>query len=137
PLLAAALTRDPRLVAGLATAAGLPWLLFALTAGALVDRVDRRALMVVVNLVRAALVAAIAVAAATGTATMWLLYVVSFVLGVNETLFDNAAQSLLPAIVEPALLETANGRQQAAELVANSFAGPPLGGVLFSLTVSA
>jgi MFS family permease len=137
PLLAAALTRDPRLVAGLAVAARLPWLLFALTAGALVDRVDRRALMVGVNLVRGGLVAVIAVMVATGTTRIWLLYVISFLLGVNETLFDNAAQSLLPSIVAPALLETANGRQQAAEVVANSFAGPPLGGILFSLTASA
>jgi MFS family permease len=137
PLFAAALTRDPVLVAGLATAARLPWLLFALTAGALVDRVDRRALMVGVNLVRGGLVAVIALSAATGTASIWLLYIVSFLLGVNETLFDNAAQSLLPAIVEPPQLETANGRQQAAEMVANSFAGPPLGSILFSLTVSA
>jgi MFS family permease len=137
PLLAAALTRDPVLVAGLATAARLPWLLFALTAGALVDRTDRRRLMVAVNVVRGGLVAVIAVSAATGTTSIWLLYVVSFLLGVNETLFDNAAQSLLPAIVAPALLETANGRQQAAEMVANTFAGPPLGGILFSLTVSA
>jgi MFS family permease len=137
PLLAAALTRDPRLVAGLATAARLPWLLFALTAGALVDRVDRRVLMVGVNLVRGGLLVVIAVSAATGTAHIWLLYVIAFLLGVNETLFDNAAQSLLPSIVAPELLETANGRQQAAEMVANSFAGPPLGGILFSLTVSA
>ncbi|HEY1279836.1 MAG TPA: MFS transporter [Acidimicrobiales bacterium] len=137
PLLAAALTRDPVLVAGLATAARLPWLLFALTAGALVDRTDRRRLMVAVNVVRGGLVAVIAVSAATGTTSIWLLYVVSFLLGVNETLFDNAAQSLLPAIVAPALLETANGRQQAAEMVANTFAGPPLGSILFSLTVSA
>ena len=137
PLLAAALTRDPVLVAGLATAARLPWLLFALTAGALVDRTDRRRLMVAVNVVRGGLVAVIAISAATGTTSIWLLYVVSFLLGVNETLFDNAAQSLLPAIVAPALLETANGRQQAAEMVANTFAGPPLGSILFSLTVSA
>jgi MFS family permease len=137
PLLAAALTRDPVLVAGLATAARLPWLLFALTAGALVDRTDRRRLMVAVNVVRGGLVAVIAISAATGTTSIWLLYVVSFLLGVNETLFDNAAQSLLPAIVAPPLLETANGRQQAAEMVANTFAGPPLGSILFSLTVSA
>ena len=52
PLLAASLTRDPRLVAGLSTAAGLPWLFFALVAGAIVDRTDRRALMVRVNVAR-------------------------------------------------------------------------------------
>jgi MFS family permease len=137
PLLAASLTRDPRLVAGLATAARLPWLVFALAAGAIVDRIDRRVLMVTVNLIRGALVAVIAVTAATGTTRIWGLYVVAFLLGINETLFDNAAQSLLPSIVESDLLESANGKQYSAELVANNFVGPPLGGILFALVVSA
>ena len=136
PLLAASLTRDPRLVAGLAVAGGLPWLLFALVAGALVDRADRARLMVQVNLVRGALVTVIAVTAATGTVQIWSLYVVAFALGIAETLFDNAAQSIMPAVVPPSLLERANGRQYAAEVVANSFAGPPIGGLLFALAVS-
>jgi MFS family permease len=137
PLLAASLTRDPRLVAGLATAARLPWLVFALAAGAIVDRIDRRVLMVTVNVIRGALVAVIAVTAATGTTRIWGLYIVAFLLGINETLFDNAAQSLLPSIVETDLLESANGKQYSAELVANNFVGPPLGGILFALVVSA
>jgi MFS family permease len=136
PLLAASLTRDPRLVAGLTTAAGLPWLFFALVSGAIVDRTDRRQLMVRVNVARGVLVAVIAVTAATGTARIWSLYLVAFALGVAETLFDNAAQSMLPSIVPPPLLETANGRQYAAELVGNSFVGPPVGGLLFAATLS-
>jgi MFS family permease len=136
PLLAASLTRDPRQIAGLETAARLPWLLFALAAGAIVDRIDRRLLMVSVNVVRGGLVAVIAFTAATGTTRLWGLYAVAFFLGVNETLFDNAAQSMLPSVVLPDLLEVANGRQYAAELIANTFVGPPLGGVLFALVVS-
>ena len=136
PLLAASLTRDPRLVAGLATAAGLPWLFFALVAGAIVDRTDRRALMVRVNVARGLLVGVVAVTAATGTARIWSLYLVAFALGVAETLFDNAAQSMLPSIVPPSLLELANGRQYAAEVVGNSFVGPPVGGLLFAATLS-
>ena len=123
-------------MAGLAVAAGLPWLLFALVAGAIVDRSDRRRLMVRVNVARGVLVSVIAVTAATGTATMWSLYLVAFALGVAETLFDNAAQSMLPSIVPPSLLELANGRQYAAEVVANSFVGPPVGGLLFAAAVS-
>src|SRR6478609_3383580 len=57
-------------------------------------------------------------------------------MGFCETLFDNAAQAMLPAIVEPSLLELANGRQYAAEIVANLFVGPPLGGILFAVAVS-
>lgn len=136
PLLAASLTRDPRLVAGMGVAFSLPWLLFALPAGAIVDRLDRRRVMYRVNIVRAVLVAAIAVSVGTGTANIWLLYAIALAMGFCETLFDNAAQSIVPAIVDARLLEVANGRQYAAELVANTFAGPPLGGVLFAVAAS-
>ena len=136
PLLAATLTRDPRLVAGMGVAFTLPWLLFALPAGAIVDRLDRRRVMYRVNLVRTALVAVIALSVATGSASIWMLYAIALAMGFCETLFDNAAQAMLPAIVEPSLLEVANGRQYAAEIVANTFAGPPLGGVLFAVAAS-
>lgn len=135
PLFAASLTRDPRLVAGMAVAAMLPWLLFSLPAGALVDRLDRRRVMWRANVVRGVLVGAIAVLAATGTGSIWALYALALALGVCEVLFDNAAQSILPSIVHRDLLETANGRQYAAEIVANTFVGPPLGGVLFALAI--
>jgi MFS family permease len=137
PLLAATLTRDARLVGGLATAAVLPWLLFALISGALVDRLDRQRVMWTVNGVRAALVAVIAVAVTTDHASIWLLYVVAFCLGTAETLFDNAAQAMLPSVVAPAQLEAANGRQYAVEVVANAFAGPPLGALLFTVAMAA
>ena len=136
PLLAATLTRDPRLVAGMGVAFTLPWLLFALPAGAIVDRLDRRRVMYRVNLLRTALVAVIAISVATGSASIWALYAIALAMGFCETLFDNAAQAMLPAIVHPSLLEVANGRQYAAEIVANMFAGPPLGGVLFAVAAS-
>jgi MFS family permease len=53
PLMAASLTRNPVLISGLVSFAFLPWLLFALPSGALVDRVDRRVAMALANLVRA------------------------------------------------------------------------------------
>lgn len=137
PLLAVTLTSDARLIGGVAFAFALPWLLFALVAGALVDRLDRRRVMWVVDGVRAALVAVLAVTVATDTASIPLLYAVAFALGTAETLFDNAAQALLPAVVEPEALELANGRQYAGEVVANSFAGPPLGAFLFSVAAAA
>jgi MFS family permease len=137
PLLAASLTRDPRLVAGMGVAFTLPWLLFALPAGAIVDRLDRRRTMYRVNMVRAALVACIALSVAMGAASIWILYAVALAMGFCETLFDNASQAMLPAIVHPSLLEVANGRQYAAEVVANTFVGPPLGGVLFAAAASA
>lgn len=136
PLLAAALTRDPTLFAGVAVAARLPWLLFALQAGAIADRVDRRRLMVGANVVRFALMAVLGLAVLGDWATIWLLYVVSFSLGIAETLFDNAAQAFMPSVVARADLERANGRLYAGETVANQFLGPPLGGFLFAIAAS-
>jgi MFS family permease len=136
PLLAAHLTNDPRQVAGLAVAQRLPWLLFALVAGALVDRWDRRRVMVRANLFRAAALALIAVMAGTHTIGLPLLYAVFLTVGVAETFFDNAAQAFLPRIVSPVLLPTANSRMYAGEIVANQFAGPPLGGILFGVAVA-
>jgi MFS family permease len=64
-----------------------------------------------------------------------MLYVVAFVLGVGETLFDTAAQSLVPNIVHPEQLSRANGRLFAVELIMNQFVGPPLGGVLVGISI--
>jgi predicted MFS family arabinose efflux permease len=66
----------------------------------------------------------------TDLATLPMLYAVALLLGMAETLFDTSAQSLLPAIVAREDLTRANSRLFAVELVANTFVGPPLGGLL-------
>ena len=68
PLLAASYTRDPVLVAGLTSFAFLPWLLFALVSGAVVDRVDRRYAMSAANAVRALSLGVLAVLVVAGDA---------------------------------------------------------------------
>jgi MFS family permease len=135
PLLAIRLTDSPVLVAGIGVAGRLPWLVFVLVAGALADRLDRRATMRNVQLFRVVVAGALAVMAVTGTLTLPVLYAAAFALGVAETLFDTAAQSILPSIVDRDRLPRANGRLYAVELAANSFVGPPLGGVLMALSV--
>ncbi len=137
PLLAATLTRDPILFAGVATTARLPWLLFALQAGALADRLDRRRVMVAVNVVRSVLLAVLGAAVLFDAASIWLLYVVSFGLGTAEVLFDTSAQAFLPRLVDRDQLERANGLQMGLETVGNQFAGPPLGGLLFAAAAAA
>ncbi len=136
PLLAEALTRDPLLFAGIAVANRLPWLLLSLHAGAIADRVDRRRLMIVSNLARFVLMGMLGTAVVTGTASIWLLYVVALGLGSFEVLFDNAAQTIMPAVVERDQLERGNGRLFAGEIVTNQFAGPPLGAFLFGITAA-
>ncbi|HEV8490067.1 MAG TPA: MFS transporter [Candidatus Limnocylindrales bacterium] len=130
PLLAVSLTDSPALVAGVTVAARLPWLVFALVAGALADRLDRRRTMMLVDFGRVVLLGGLAVAVIAGAATVWLIYVVAFLLGVLETLFDTAAQAILPNVVPRERLTAANGRLLAAEFTMNQFVGPPLGGLL-------
>jgi len=129
-LVAIQFTRSPALIAGLAFVSSLPWLLFALHAGVLADRVDRRRAMLTANVFRAALLGALAVSIALGFGSIWLLYVVALGLGIAETIHDTAAQAILPQIVGRDRLTRANSRLYAAELTANEFAGPPLGGFL-------
>jgi MFS family permease len=137
PLLAASLTRDPRLVAGLTFVQGLPWLLFGLHAGAFVDRADRRAVIVAVNAARAAAAGALAAAVLLDRSGVALLYAVAFLLGTGETLVDNAAGAFLPSLVPRERLRRANGLLGAAGRVGHEFAGPPLGAVLFGLAAAA
>jgi MFS family permease len=100
PLVAVTLTDSPGLVAGVTLAVTLPWLLFALPAGALADRVDRRVAMVTADAMRAAAVAVLAATLALGlessAAAIWALYLGALLLGTAETVFDTCAQSILP-----------------------------------------
>lgn len=149
PWLASALTRSPLLIAAVGVAQRLPWLVFTLPAGVITDRVDRQRLMVLANAARAVLTAllAVAVLVRSGTipapdeidgvvGTTWSLYlaviVATVLAGTAEVLYDNSAQTFMPAIVEPAELERANGRLYSAELVANQFLGPPLASLLLA-----
>jgi MFS family permease len=133
PLLGALLTDSPALVAGLTAAMTAPWLLFSLFSGAIVDRTDRRTLMMVVSLARGLLVAGFALLVWLDLGTIALLYGVALVIGTGETLFDNAAQSVVPSIVEdPDDLERANGRLVSTEIAGNEALGPALGAALFA-----
>ncbi|MDT8910304.1 MFS transporter [Amycolatopsis sp. PS_44_ISF1] len=133
PLLATTLTRDPVLIAGLAAVQFLPWLLFAVVAGALVDRVDRRRAMVVANSARAVVGGAVAVVVASGAVSIWLVYVAALLIGTAETVADSAANALIPAVVGGDDLEGANSKLQACEIVGQTFLGGPVGSTAFAL----
>jgi MFS family permease len=147
PWLASAITRNPILIALVGVVQRLPWLLFTLPAGVITDRHDRRRLMVGANVVRAVLTAGMAAAVLARqdvipapddleqvVGTEWFLYVTILVatllLGTCEVLYDNSAQTFMPAIVATEDLERGNGRMYSAEIVANQFLGPPLASLL-------
>ena len=133
PLLVASLTDDARLVALAATVQWLPPLLFGLLAGALADRWDRRRIVLVVNVVRVVVLAALALTVAGGHATIGLVLGLLFLLGTAEIFADNAAQTFLPMLVRRDDLAVANARLQTGFITVNQLAGPPLGAALFAL----
>ena len=135
PLLAASITRNPIAVSLVTVAGFAPWLLLSLIAGALVDRWDRRHVMWSADLFRTIVMGGFAVLVAFDHASIPLIVVASFLLGVAETMFDNASQSILPSLVRRDQLARANGRLYAGQIIGQQFAGPPLGGLLFSLLV--
>lgn len=154
PWLASAITRDPVQIALIGVATRLPWLVFTLPAGAITDRVDRRRLIASMDLLRFAATVGVALfvvavssdlvdpssTSSPGSPNPWhlaVLYAAALLFGFAEVLRDNAAQTLMPALVDRAQLEKANGRLWGAEMVMNSFVGPPLGGVLIALAFAA
>lgn len=137
PLLAASVTDDPRLVAGLATLYALVRLLVALPIGVWVDRVDRRTLIIAANVLRGCALLGLALAIQLGFSSLMVLYAAMAVVATLESAADNAASAMLPSLVDRERLDSANGRVAAAQLVADEFAGPPLGGLLFALAAAA
>jgi MFS family permease len=131
PLLVASVTRDPVLVGLAVFVQQLPWVLFSLLSGVFVDRLDRRRLVVVVNVVRALVIGALALAVAQDVVSIPIVYAAGFLLGTCETLGDNASSALLPAVVRPEDLPRANARMATVFFAVNQFAGPPLGAALF------
>ena len=96
PLLAVSLTRDPVAISALTALAFLPWLLLAIPAGALVDRIDRRRAMALANGSRAVVLLGVIAALAVGALTMPWLYLAAVLLGTAETVYDSAARAMLP-----------------------------------------
>jgi MFS family permease len=135
PLLAATLTRDPLAVSVVSFAEWLPWLLFGLLSGALLDRWDRRRVMWTVDAARFLVVGGLAVAVLADRAGIALLATVGFLLGTGQTLVDTGAHSILPALVsrDPQRLARANGRLVGTQVVTQELAGPPAGGFRFSV----
>ncbi|WP_306311492.1 MFS transporter [Streptomyces hydrogenans] len=135
PLIALTLTRDPMALAVVTAAGTLPWLLFGVLGGALVDRWDRRRTMWVADAARAVLLAIPAVAAALDALSIPLLATVAFLLGLGGLFFDTAATAYLPDLLgrDPVLLERANSRLRGAQTAMSGFAGPPAGSALLAL----
>src|SRR5687768_9040429 len=102
PLLVASQTRDPVLVALAVMLQRLPWLFFGLLAGVTADRFDRRRIIVVVQLGRASVLAALSATIVADQIDIAIVLVAMFLLGTAETFADTTAATLLPMLVSKA-----------------------------------
>ncbi|KRB77247.1 antibiotic transporter [Nocardioides sp. Root190] len=133
PLLVASQTRSPALVSMALLLVGLPWLLFGLFAGAVADRVDRKQMVLVANLLRTLVLALLVASIATGVVSIAVVLSAMFLLGTAEVFADTAYRTFLPMMVDKADLGIANARLQAGFITLNQFAGAPLGAALFAV----
>lgn len=133
PLYVAAHTSNPLVVSATTGVSWLPWLLFALPGGVLVDRVDRRRLMIVIDWIRVAAMGVLAVALLAGWAGIALLDGALFVVNAGEVVFRSASQAMTPSVVERADLERANGWLVGGTTVMQGMIAGPFGGFLFVL----
>jgi MFS family permease len=133
PLIAITLTRSPLLISLITVAIWLPWLLFGILAGVLVDRTDRRRTQLVAMAVRVVLLGTLAALLVTDQLTMVLLIALAFGYGATDVFVDLAASSIVPTIAPRSRLAAANGRVMAVQQVGNTFVGAPIGGALLVL----
>jgi hypothetical protein len=132
PLLVLATTGSPAKAGVVGFANTIPALLFYLPAGVLVDRRDRRTLMVATSAIGAAALGSIPAALAIGNLAFEQIVVVAFVQGTVTAIFNLTEQGALPLVVDPGHVSEALARNEARRESA-TLAGPPLGGLLFGL----
>jgi MFS family permease len=135
PLLAISLTKDPILISMLSAFVMLPWLLFAIPIGLIVDRSDKRLLVTFTNSIRFIIAGLVALAISTDTITIYWLLLATFLIGTCEVATDTAAQSLIPVILEKKNFEKANSRMNIAQTVIQNFIGAPLSGFLYATAI--
>jgi len=136
PLLAVSLTQDPILIGALSALGLLPWLFFAIPIGAMVDRFDRRKALILGNILRALIALFIAFAVSQGFINIWLLLISVFFFGICEVLVDTTSQAVLPQILDKSNYERGNSRLQISEVIVSQFAGAPLSGFLYAVSIA-
>lgn len=138
PLLASAMTKDPFAVSLVTAFSFLPYLLFGIPIGMVVDHSPRRVVMALANATRAVVLAAAAVGIVTEVMNIWFVYLLAALLAVTECAYDAAMEAIVPQVVEtPEELIRTNSRLQMIVTSMNDFVGAPIGGFLFSAALAA
>ena len=154
PWIASSITRSPLTLSIIGLMGTLPWLFFSLPAGVITDRVDRRKLIISMDVMRGVITAGVAIAVWSSstkftlihdvskisvvhsdTLLLTLLMLAAFLLGCGEVLGNNASQTFIPKIVPTEKLQDANGKLWVAESLTSNFMGPPLAAFLLGISV--
>jgi MFS family permease len=133
PLLVASMTRDPFLVSLAVLSEYLPFLLFGIPGGAVADRVDRKRMVVIANVSRAAMLSVLVYTIVTGSVSIAIVLIALFALATAEVFADSASSTLLPSLVSREDLGLGNARIQGSMLLTNQLVGPPIGAFLFTI----
>lgn len=136
PLLALRLTRNPVAIAAVVVFGRLAALVVALPAGAIVDRVDRRRLVMAVEMSRAVCATGFGAAVVLGYDSLPLIYATVFVMGGMTVALDVIAAACVPALIDPDGLPAANARLMMAELTGEELVGQAAGGAAFGAVAS-
>lgn len=136
PLLALEVDVSPGGVAAVTVVLTAAWPVFGLHAGWIVDRLPRRTLMTVVNVVRAGTLAVLTLTVASGELALAHVLVAAAILGVAETLVDTALTSTVPLVAPPENRTRANARIEATISLTNQLAGPSVAGLLAGAALS-
>jgi MFS family permease len=105
------------------------FLIVGLPAGAWVERMRFRSVLIAGDVIRAVILGSVPLAALLGALTIWQLYAVALLTGVATVFFDVAYMSYLPQLIDRSQLVAGNARLQASQSV-SQIAGPSLGGAL-------
>lgn len=137
PLLAYSLTGSAVDISFIMVIAALPGLLLGPLIGVLVDRFDRRWILIASNLVRAVMVLGFAAVILAGSADLWQVYAMTAGLSIAELFAESATFAMISVPVPPELLEKANSRFFSARMLTQQVVGSPVAGVLFGVAMSA
>jgi MFS family permease len=132
PLLVLAVTRSPAQAGLIAAARQIPYLLFSLPAGALIDRWNRKTAMIRCDLIRWVAMGSVPLAYALGHLTLVQLYIVAFIEGTAYVFFSIAQIAALPQVVAKEHLPRAYAMDNTTEYV-GQLLGPGLGGFIIGL----
>ena len=136
PLLAIALTDNTVLISAVGACVSLPWLLFAIPIGAIVDRVDRRHILATANTTRGVVVGLLALSIAFDTVNIYQLMLSAFIIGICEVASDTTSQSLIPQVLAKENFEKGNSRLSISEVVVQGFIGAPMSGFLYATAIA-